>query len=130
MMPNGMSFCGLRASSAAVETESNPMYVKKMMAPPDKMPAKPDGAKGCQFAGLTSTPPTTRKVTMAPILTTTMMLLASADSLIPQTNKTVSTKTTRKAGKLKYEPVQPLSITGVDHLSGSINPKEASWAFR
>src|SRR5262245_61171362 len=101
-----------------------------MMAPPDRMPAKPDGAKGCQLLGFTSIPPTTRKVTMAPILTTTMMLLASADSLIPQTKRTVSTKTTKNAGKLKYDPVQPLSKTGVDHLSGSVNPKEASWAFR
>src|SRR5215472_14735812 len=101
-----------------------------MMAPPDRIPAKPDGAKGCQFERFTSIPPTTRKVRMAPILTTTMMLLASADSLIPQTKRTVKINTTRKAGRLKYEPVQPLSITGVDHLSGITQPKEPSCAFR
>ena len=32
MMPKGRSRCGLRHSSAAVETESNPIYVKKTIA--------------------------------------------------------------------------------------------------
>ena len=40
MMPNGTSFCGLWHSSAAVETESNPMYVKNTMAPPVTMPTR------------------------------------------------------------------------------------------
>ena len=51
------------------------------MAPPVTIPAKPEGAKGVQFAGFTSIPPTTRKVRMAPILIRTMMLLVSAGFL-------------------------------------------------
>ena len=46
MMPMGRSRRGLRVSSAAVETESKPMYVKKMMAPPVSTPGQPLGAKG------------------------------------------------------------------------------------
>ena len=53
IMPIGKSRCGLRASSAAGETESNPMYVKKMIDPPVRMPDQPIGAKGCQFPGFT-----------------------------------------------------------------------------
>ena len=48
-----MSFCGLRHSSAAVETASKPMYAKKIRAAPVPIPAHPFGAKGCQFPGLT-----------------------------------------------------------------------------
>ena len=53
MMPNGMSRCGSFVSSAAVETASNPMYAKKMIAAADEMPCQPLGANGVQFSGLT-----------------------------------------------------------------------------
>ena len=52
-MPIGMSFFGLRASSAVVDTASNPMYAKKTMAAPAATPENPLGAKGVQLAGLT-----------------------------------------------------------------------------
>ena len=39
MMPIGTSRCGFFASSACVETESNPMYAKKMRAAPAIMPS-------------------------------------------------------------------------------------------
>src|SRR5215831_18420398 len=45
-IPIGISLCGLRVSSAAVETASNPIYAKKMMAAAAEMPLKPCGAKG------------------------------------------------------------------------------------
>ena len=45
MIPRGMSRCGLRASSEAVLTASNPIYEKKMMAAPTLMPLMPFGAK-------------------------------------------------------------------------------------
>ena len=51
------------------------------MAPPVTMPPNPEGANGFQLPGFTSAPPTTRKIRMAPILISTMTLLASADSL-------------------------------------------------
>ena len=79
-----------------------------MMAPPLKMPAKPDGANGCQFAGFTKVAPTARKITMAPSFTATMMLFACADSRIPRTSNTVSTKTMRKAGTVE-ERASPVS---------------------
>src|SRR5271157_3641641 len=50
MMPKGKSRCGFLHSSAAVETESNPIYVKKTMAEPVSTPEKPLGRKGCQLA--------------------------------------------------------------------------------
>ena len=44
MIPKGMSRPGFLHSSAHVETASNPMYAKKMMAAPPAMPEKPLGA--------------------------------------------------------------------------------------
>ncbi len=49
-------------------------------------------------------PPTTRKVRMAPILTSTITLLAPADSFTPRTSSKVRMKTIRKPGTLKYAP--------------------------
>src|ERR1700722_13592442 len=130
MMPKGKSRCGFFASSAAVETESNPMYVKKKKAPPVTTPLNPDGGDGFPVLVCISDPPTTRKIRIAPILMATITLLASADSRIPRTNKTVRMKMMRNAGKLKYAPVQwPDSQTGVDQRSGKLRPKEASCAL-
>ncbi len=53
IMAMGMSRCGLRVSSAAVDTASNPMYAKKMMAAALEMPRNPFGAKGVQLSGCT-----------------------------------------------------------------------------
>src|SRR2546427_446621 len=73
MMPTGTSWAGFRASSEWTDTESNPMYAKKMIAAPAIMPSgsppaavwpnnvcpkkltpvKPNGANGCQLDGLT-----------------------------------------------------------------------------
>src|SRR5690242_8759734 len=94
------------------------------------MPPNPDGANGFQLLGLTSAPPTMRNTRIAPILIATMMLLASADSRMPRTSKTVKMKIIKNAGMLKYEPVQwPDSQTGVDHLSGKPMPNDASCAL-
>ena len=49
--PIGNVFCGFIASSAAVETASNPIYAKKMRAAPLTVPNHPNGVKGCQFSG-------------------------------------------------------------------------------
>ena len=46
MMPMGTSRLGFLHSSLAVETESNPIYVKKMMEPPASTPVKPFGENG------------------------------------------------------------------------------------
>src|SRR5712692_1665487 len=58
-IPRGMSFVGLRASCAAVETASNPMYAKNTTPAPRRMPDQPNsprtpvfgGMKGCQWFG-------------------------------------------------------------------------------
>src|SRR5579885_2824143 len=130
MIPNGRSRCGRRHSSAAVETESNPIYVKKTIAPPVTIPPNPEGANGVQFAGLTSMPPTTRNVRIAPILIATITLLASADSRTPRTRSSVSRNTIRNPGRLKYAPVQcPEAHTGLAHFSGRLIPNAANCAF-
>ena len=41
MIARGMVFCGSLTSSPAVETASRPMKVKKMVAAPAVIPAKP-----------------------------------------------------------------------------------------
>ena len=67
---------------------------------------------------------------MALILISTMTLLASADSLMPRTSSTVRMKMIRKAGTLKYAPVQcPDSHTGVDHRFGRFNPNDDNCAL-
>src|SRR5260221_14709908 len=53
-IPIGMSLFGRRHSSAAQETESNPMEVKKMISAPVRKPDDPLGIKGGQFAGFTA----------------------------------------------------------------------------
>ena len=61
-MPIGMSFCGLRASCAAVETASNPMYAKKITPAARAIPDQPyspnepsfGGINGCQLAAATA----------------------------------------------------------------------------
>jgi hypothetical protein len=40
-IPIGMSFCGLRASCAAVDTASNPMYAKNTTPAPRTIPLHP-----------------------------------------------------------------------------------------
>jgi hypothetical protein len=45
-MPRGMSRCGLRASCAAVETASKPMYAKKITAAPRTIARPAELAEG------------------------------------------------------------------------------------
>src|SRR5258707_12745028 len=100
------------------------------MAPPVTIPANRDGANGVQLALLTSMPPTTRNVRIAPILIITITLLAPADSFTPRTSNRVRMKTIRKPGTLKYAPVQcPEAHTGLAHSLGRFKPNAASWAF-
>src|SRR5437762_12850396 len=111
-MPNGMSLPGSRVSSAAVETASNPMYEKKMMAAAALIPAKPFGANPpvpglVQFDGLMRNAPTAMKNRMMPTLSSTIALLALADSLMPMTRMTVSNSTTATAGRLMMNGMLP-----------------------
>src|ERR1700682_1926704 len=100
------------------------------MAPPVTIPANPDGANGVQLALLTSMPPTMRKVRIAPILISTITLLAPADSFTHRRSTSDSMKTNRKPRTLKYEPVQcPEAQTGLAHALGKLIPKAASCAL-
>src|SRR5579859_2679965 len=101
MMPRGKSRWGLLHSSAAVETESKPIYVKKTMEPPVRMPGQPFGEKGCQLDVWMKRDAKVTKARIAMILISTMMLLVSADSRMPRTRITVSNITMMKAGQLK-----------------------------
>jgi hypothetical protein len=52
MIPRGMSRCGLRASCAAVDTASNPMYAKKITAAPRTTPDQPNSPNVPVLAGM------------------------------------------------------------------------------
>ena len=51
-MPIGTSRCGFLASSACVDTESNPIYAKKMMAAPASTPTGSPAALDCPNTGM------------------------------------------------------------------------------
>ena len=77
-MPNGRSRCGRRHSSAAVDTESNPIYVKKTMAAPVSTPGNPLGANGFRLEVSTARAAPNTKIKMAAIVISTFRLLVLA----------------------------------------------------
>src|SRR5256885_17181843 len=110
MMPTGMSRLGFLDSSEAVETASKPMYAKKTMDAPEKMPFQPLGAKpfqvvkepsGTQLRTLKKRRPTAMKNTRMTSLVATMIVLKRVDSLTPTTSSQVSASTMRTAKRLK-----------------------------
>ena len=100
-MPIGMSRPGLRHSSAAVETASNPMKAKKIRLAPIQTPVNPFGMNGDQFEGFTYIAPTTMKKTRMRSFSTTITLLNRADSFTPMTSIHVTKATTPPASRLK-----------------------------
>src|SRR5687768_11548480 len=120
MMPNGMSFAGFFVSSAAVDTASNPMYAKKMIAAAALTPLNPLGEKPpvaglFQLSGLIRNTPMARKNRMIPTLSTTIALVVLADSLMPMTRMIVTTKTTSAAGRLMMSGRPPKICGAPDH---------------
>src|SRR5207245_11391447 len=89
MMPIGMSRFGFRAYAAVVETASKPMYAKKTIDAPVRIPWKPLGANGCQFAGLTYLKLTITKKPRTTSLIATIQKLKFADSRTPHTRTIV-----------------------------------------
>ena len=88
IMPIGKSRCGLRVSSAVVETASNPMKAKKTMAAPLMTPPNPEGIKGCQLVGFTMNEPKEMKKTTTATLMITIVAVrprAFPDSVDEQT---------------------------------------------
>src|SRR5690348_356870 len=95
-----------------------------MIAAPALIPAKPFGAKppsagSVQFDGLIRKAPTAMKKRMIPILSSTIALLALADSRTPITRMTVMTATERNAGRL--------AMIGIPKTCGAVVSAEARY---
>ena len=100
MIAKGMSRLGLRVSSAAVLTASNPIYAKKMIAAAEKMPSVPLGAKGCQLDLSMKKAPKITKNAMMASFSMTMLVLNHALSRMPITSTHVINTTMAAAGTL------------------------------
>src|ERR1700761_1160971 len=83
MIPIGKSRFGSFTSSAAEDTESNPINAKNITAAAPNTPFQPFGMNGCQFAGVTWNTPTPITSSTTITLIATMMLLIRADSRMP-----------------------------------------------
>src|SRR5207302_9599272 len=83
MMPIGMSRCGLRASSAVVDTTSKPMNAKNTIAAPLMRPGKPCGINGCQFVGFTMNATNAVTNTTTAVLMITIVVVVYELSRIP-----------------------------------------------
>ena len=121
IMPIGMSRPGLRASSAAVESESNPRYEKNSTAVPADTPDQPYGKNGVQFCGLICGPAKSRKRKIVPNLTKTSTRLAPALSRMPRSRKNKTTPTINMAGKF----IRPPSAGTVVSIFGKWMPMSA-----
>ena len=135
-MPKGMSFCGLRASEAAVETVSNPKYAKKRIEAARSTPCQPyakppsfGGTSGCQLCGSMAPAPTATNVASTNVLTTTRMLLTNADSETPSTSTTpitavAATATTLAPPVTSQVPERAAtSIVGLTRDGGMTTPR-------
>jgi hypothetical protein len=127
MIASGRSFAGLRASSLPVETASNPMYAKKMIAAAAVTPSTPSGANGWKLPVPKLNIATTMKNSSTVSLTTTITRFTRALSVTPRTSRSVMARTTTTAGRLKMPP----SSGEVAIASGRAKPNAASRnAFR
>src|SRR5690242_15845053 len=104
MTANGRSLAGLRASSLPVDTASNPMYAKKMIAAAAVTLWKPCGMNGCRFFELKLISATMMKNVSTTSLSPTMTRLAPALSRTPRTSSSVIASTMNTAGRLKTPP--------------------------
>src|SRR3954468_4048046 len=107
-MPIGMSRAGLRASCAAVETASKPIYAKNITPAPRSTPLQPNcpnaprfgGMNGVRFARFTYDAPATTNTTSTTDLIATSNVFVSADCLMPITSSEATTRTMSAAGRL------------------------------
>ncbi len=125
-MPIGMSFCGLRASCAVVETASNPIYAKKITLAPLSTPDQPKwpkwpvfgGMNGCQLAAAIAGCLLTKIAASAMNTSTTETLIITiaefrfADSFTPTTRIVVITRIASSATRLNA-PVACGSVAGL-----------------
>src|SRR5664280_1656462 len=120
MIPNGISRCGLTASSAVVDTASNPTKARKTIAAAVITPLNPNGMNGCQFPGFTYQAVSPMKIRITVILTITITRLTRALSLIPRTSSHVSTPTISTAGRFRTPESSPHGAA--HHACGSCQP--------
>ncbi len=129
MIPIGRSRCGLTASSAVVETASNPTYARKTIAAAVATPLKPKGRNGVQFDGWTYQTVSRTKVTITATLTMTMTRLTRALSLMPRTSSQVRNSTMAAAGRLITPGFCPHGAATI--ACGMLMPDPASaWSTR
>ncbi|MNT16274.1 hypothetical protein D3C72_1513670 [compost metagenome] len=125
MMPIGRSRRGLRTSSAAEVTASKPIKAKNTSAAALKMPAKPNGANGCQLAGCTCHTPTAINSSTTPILTATIRLLMRVDSRTPYDTTQVMASMIRHAGRFSMDFTPGTEPGAAVSAAGSFSPKPA-----
>src|SRR5688500_20408816 len=113
IMPIGRSRCGLRVSSAVVETASNPIKAKKTIAAPLITPPKPLGKNGVQFGGLIRHAPKAMKKTTTATLMMTIQELVLALSRMPKISSTVTDATMKNEGRMSADG-SPKKVGNVD----------------
>src|SRR5580700_6159583 len=97
------------------------------MDAPVRIPGKPCGAKGCQLALLMARAEPKQNRRIAPILISTMVVLASALSLTPRTSTTVTSSVISSAGILKMPAGPPgAGIGGYANACGKCQPSRLS----
>src|ERR1700759_4035753 len=126
MMPMGKSRFGFFTSSAAEDTESNPMNAKNITAAAPNTPFQPLGMNGCQFAGVTWNTPTPITSSTTITLIATMTLLMRADSRTPTDSSAVIAIITRKAGRLKKVSCPGIVPGAADNATGNATPNPDS----
>ena len=96
------------------------MYAKKTRPAPLMMPETPNGAKGCQFAGLTWPIPMTMKNSTTASLMVTMILLTVLLSCVPRMSSAVMSKMMRAAGKLMTPPSKGFVASALGRCSPNV----------
>ena len=121
-MASGRSRSGCRASSLPVDTASNPMKAKNMIAAAEVTALAPCGRNGWKFAVLKLNIAMTMKNVRITSLTTTMTMFVRALSRTPRTRTNVIARTMNTAGRLNTPP----SDGDAEIACGSLKPKAAS----
>ena len=124
LIARGMVFCGFLTSSPAVETASSPMKVKKMVAAPAVIPAKPAFQNPAKWSVVNAVKAIATNNASTPNLMITMTVLTVADSLAPRISSSAHMTIKSMAGRLTMPGVSPNG----EALSecGSVNPNKLS----
>ena len=122
MMASGRFRDGLTTSSPEVDTASNPMYAKKIAAAAVVTPWNPLGENGVRLSALNAVKASARNSSSTTSLTSTMIVLARALSLIPTISSAVTASTRNAAGRLTVPPSPGGSLSAL----GRVTPNSES----